>query len=68
MSVTPHDQPPYKLEFDQAELFATALTPEQLEEAMRVFDNIRPSYSDIRAAFVEAIRLQLLAVAKELGI
>jgi hypothetical protein len=60
--------PPHQLTFDQAEVFLTALTDKQFSDAMIIFDNIRPSYPNIRDVFVESVRLKLCKVAKELGI
>jgi hypothetical protein len=62
------DSPSHRLTLDQAEAFAGAFTRKQMTDAMAVFDVLRPAYPSVRDAFVEAVRLQLLAVAKELGI
>jgi hypothetical protein len=60
------DSPSHRLTLDQAEAFAGAFTRKQMAAAMATFDVIRPAYSDIRGAFVEAVRLQLIAIVKEL--
>ena len=55
-----------KLTFDQSEIYANAFTASQLKEAMAIFDRLRPAYPTVREAFIRAVELELIKVAKEI--